>query len=270
MMPSPPEYCAYRALPLTDVEDMRSDGRGAVSTISVGAASTIILEQQDSKVEPSAGAAKASGYTMTVQEKMTAASDIASNTALAVISGLQGAFGLAMIRSVDVQLYVGTPRLLLAWGYTIIAATASVLSLYATLVFSLYRYYGHAAMAKNRYDVFQDLSKGKCFFYIKLGAFYAFILSFFMLVIDIIFLTYLHLDLNINILHIVLCAAVVGVFYLTVRQILGVASAIYGPPRLPTTTSENTDEPRSSSVGKTKTEQEADELLASQMMRAQR
>lgn len=157
------------------------------------------------------------------------ANDIGSYSALAVVSGLQGTLGLAMMRSINANDFPSQPGLRIVEPYCVLASAASILSLYSTMVFSLNRYYGHAAMAKKRLSVFVRMSDNKWARLIRKGAFWAFIGSTFLLVTDLALLSFLHLAITVDFKHVVFVVVLLAIFSVTVFFIVRSAGDIYAP-----------------------------------------
>lgn len=158
-----------------------------------------------------------------------------AHTALAVVSGLFSGFGLALLRSVPSE--TNFHRQILAAISNVASVVTTVLSLYSAMVFSLLRYYGHSALAHNRYPEWKQATSTGTFKTMFRLAFDGFVLSFFVLLADLFACAVLHheklqVTQNFWILYVLPSAVLVlvcSVFGMSTSLIHSAASVIYLP-----------------------------------------
>mmetsp|Transcript_35579 Transcript_35579/g.62856 ORF Transcript_35579/g.62856 Transcript_35579/m.62856 type:complete len:237 (-) Transcript_35579:95-805(-) len=151
-----------------------------------------------------------------------------SYTALAVVSGLMVSLGAAFIRSNWMREYDTHTMPVLLLGFC--AVCTIVAAIYATMVFSLLRYYSHAAMAHHANRYFDLLDHDNCLKNIKPLAFRSFIAAFFALFGCVIITVYLNMNLAFvpyGVIQVLLALLMFLCILSTVCRIMDVAHVIY-------------------------------------------
>eukprot|EP00931_Biecheleriopsis_adriatica_P005839 TRINITY_DN107323_c0_g1_i1.p1 TRINITY_DN107323_c0_g1~~TRINITY_DN107323_c0_g1_i1.p1 ORF type:complete len:226 (-),score=28.79 TRINITY_DN107323_c0_g1_i1:70-747(-) len=172
--------------------------------------------------------------------KFQLTNEVQAYAALAVVSGLMGGVGLASLRSepkINIST-MGTTNSTFFNALVLISTMCAIFStftaLYAAMVFSLLRYYGHAALARNRAIDWNSTKSKGCLARSIRVAFWCFVLSIFFFLLDLFTLMMAHcpergLGKEVIILLTVFAVIVVIGFGITMLQILRGAAVIFMP-----------------------------------------